>query len=224
MTAKALLRGQESILEGACSLVEASDDDGDFRAAFAAVLLVSGAADAGVTKGRINETGQTTGYGPGSDGDLKPGLTRIFNDLGNGVVKDARTGLFWEKKSDDGSIHDKDNTYSWWDGMGTTFLAALNTSPCFAGHCDWRIPNKMELDSISNLETFDPATFPAFNTGCSGGCTVTTCSCTYGSLHWSSSTNRGYPYYAWLVGFYNGYDDFAFKTLNYYVRAVRGGS
>ena len=202
-------------------------------AAFAAVLLVTGAADAGVTKGRINETGQTTGYGPGSDGDLKPGLTRIFNDLGNGVVKDARTGLFWEKKSDDGSIHDKDTTYTWGQivspyamngTMVTTFLAALNTPPCFAGYCDWRVPSISELLSLVNFEKFSPATFSAFDSYCNPGCSVTSCSCTVSSFYWSSSTYRDGPGYAWDVDFFNGDVNSGTKTFGYYVRAVRGGS
>ena len=203
-------------------------------AALAAILLIAGAADAGLTKGRINETGQTTGYGVGSDGNLQRGLTRIFNDQGNGTVKDARTGLFWEKKSDDGSIHDKDNVYSWGQSvspyamngtMVTTFLAALNGGtgqPCFAGYCDWRIPNRRELDSIVNLETFFPATFSAFNTGCTAGCTVTACSCTASSYYWSSSTYV-VPDFAWYVNFYVGAVSADPKPFGYYVRAVRGG-
>jgi len=202
-------------------------------AALAAILLIAGAADAGVTKGRTNKTGQTTSYGAGSDGDLQRGLSRIFNDLGDGVVKDSRTGLFWEKKSDDGSIHDKDNVYTWGQDLSpyamngtmvTTFLAALNTPPCFAGYCDWRIPNITELLSLVNYETWSPATFTAFDTDCTAGCTVTTCSCTFSNYYWSSSTPRFLPAYAWYVYFGNGYDYYANKFDDYSVRAVRGGS
>lgn len=31
------------------------------------------------------------------------------------MVRDNVTGLIWEKKTDDGSVHDKDNTYTWYD-------------------------------------------------------------------------------------------------------------
>ena len=35
-----------------------------------------------------------------------------FEDRGL-TVFDHQTGLEWEKKTDDGGIHDKDNTYTW---------------------------------------------------------------------------------------------------------------
>ena len=36
------------------------------------------------------------------------------------------------------------------------FLATLNTAPCFADHCDWRIPNWNELESIVSLDISYP--------------------------------------------------------------------
>ena len=155
----------------------------------------------------------------------------MYNDLGNGVIKDQRTGLFWEKKSDDGSIHDKDNTYTWstgdnsFDGTAATvFLATLNTAPCFAGASDWRLPTLNELETIRDLGNVNPVVPAAFNTGCTAGCTVTTCSCTRSSGYWSSSTSAGGPGDAWLVYFNAGYVDDFFKTNSFFVRAVRGGS
>ncbi len=209
--------------------------------ALAALLLVTTEANATrPTKGRPIETGQTTSYGPGSDGDIQKGLSPMFSDLGNGVIKDQRTGLFWEKKSDDGSIHDKDNSYTWcssggeyicntdgspMDGtMVTTFLAGLNTPPCSGGFCDWRIPNVRELATLVNYEAVNPATFGAFNAGCTVGCTVTTCSCTISDFYWSSSTFQDFPVYAWAVRFHNGVTRDVFKADGGYVRAVRGGS
>jgi hypothetical protein len=67
-------------------------------------------------------TGQTTCYdsagtviacaGTGQDGDIQAGATLRYQDNGDGTVTDKNTGLVWEKKSDDGGIHDMDNLYS----------------------------------------------------------------------------------------------------------------
>ena len=86
-----------------------------------------------------------------------------FVDTGSGTIVDKLTALEWEQKTDDGTIHDKDNTYSWSasgsaaDGTAfTTFLATLNGGACFAGHCDWRLPTVAELQTI--LEGSSPCT------------------------------------------------------------------
>ena len=39
--------------------------------------------------------------------------TACFIDQGNGTILDCVTNLLWEKKSDDGSLHDKDFHYVW---------------------------------------------------------------------------------------------------------------
>jgi hypothetical protein len=106
-------------------------------------------------------TGQTTAYGTGSDGDVEAGAALSYTDNGDGTITDNSTGLMWEKKSDDGSIHDKDSSYTWsgasyattnvMDGtIKSAFLDTLNDvggggASCFAGHCDWRMPNVKEL-------------------------------------------------------------------------------
>jgi len=153
-------------------------------------------------------------------------------DNGDGTITDTKTGLMWEKKSDDGTIHDKDNTYTWstgapWNNTGTAFtafLATLNAGGGFAGYTDWRLPNRKELESLTNLQTFSPATFPAFDTACAPACTVLMCSCTVSSGYWSSSSCADGPQGAWVVDFGDGYVGAGDKTGNDYVRAVRAGS
>ncbi len=178
------------------------------------------------------QTGQTTAYGTGSDGDLQNGVARSYTDNGDGTITDNTTGLMWEKKDQSGGIHDWGNTYTWgmtsspytMNGtMVTTFLATLNAGAGFAGHTDWRIPNRFELESLVNLQNVNPAVDAAFDASCASNCTVLTCSCTDRFYYWSSTTYQGFPSYAWGVDFNVGDVDGLSKSTGYYVRAVRGG-
>lgn len=183
-------------------------------------------------------TGQVTSYGSGSDGDVQAGAPLTFVDNGDGTITDINTGLMWEKKSDDGSVHDWDDLYAWGQAtppylmngpMVTTFLHTLNDvggggANCFAGHCDWRMPNRKELESIVDLESHSPAVAAAFNDACVPGCDVTSCSCIkQSSFYWTSTTYAQAPIAAWVVNFVVGNVFADVKSGDYYVRAVRGG-
>jgi hypothetical protein len=102
-----------------------------------------------------------------------------------------------------------------WSEAFTVFLAALNTAPCFAGHCDWRIPNVKELQSIVDYGRLFPD-FPAIAPGFPGS--------TAFDLYWSSTTVSNIPSRAWLVNFAGGailpLDGTNIKQR---VRAVRNG-
>ena len=77
-----------------------------------------------------------------------------FIDNGDGTVSDTTTGLMWEKKTTDGSVHDVTKTFTWSTGDNncdgtakTAFLDLLNDvadsgAPCFTGYCDWRLPDE----------------------------------------------------------------------------------
>lgn len=153
-----------------------------------------------------------------------------FRDNGDGTITDAQSGLVWEKKSSDGSVHDQDNFYTWTssgtasDGtLFTSFLAALNAGGGFAGHTDWRIPTLAEEQTLVDLTQAAPSVSAAFNSGCVPLCSVTTCSCTEPFFHWSSSSDRD-PRYAWAEGYDVGESSSFAKTLTAVARGVRGGS
>jgi hypothetical protein len=194
------------------------------------------------TAGPVPDTGQTTSYTDtfGEDHDYTinpPSYTKLGQ---NGVVlpntatyadgwlmtRDNVTGLIWEMKTDDGSIHDKDNGYFWYDpnpgtnggdpgkpGDGTDtkdFIDALNTSG-FGGFENWRMPSRKELRSIVHCGTYDPSIDGVYFPN------------TVAGFYWSSTTSALYSYYAWSILFYNSRDDYCYKSYGCYVRAVRGG-
>ncbi len=147
-----------------------------------------------------------------------------FKDNGDGTVADRLTMLQWEKKTDDATVHDVDNVYSWSAGGGdpaaadgtafTSFLATLNIGGCFAGHCDWRLP------TIAELQTILPEPYP---------CTTSPCidqamfGPTVADYYWSDTPLATDPTDGWSVFFGPGSVDCSDKGSNYHVRAVRGG-
>lgn len=145
------------------------------------------------------------------------------------MTRDNVTKLIWEIKTLDGSIHDKNNTYSWYDsdptsnggnagtaGEGTDtedFINALNNA-AFGGYSDWRLPSVKELATLyhydKRLPAVDTAWFP--NAIWPGG-------------YWSTNSAIDDPSHARTVGFqYGGLVGAYLKSAYwYYVRAVRGG-
>jgi hypothetical protein len=220
---------------------------------------------------KLPATGQTTTYVAGDDGDIRAGAPLRYRDDGDGTITDKNTKLMWEKKDQaSGGLHNWNNTYPWQGTCSNNasrvcgsnadcenrgactpsggarytifqWVAQLNTPPCFAHHCDWRIPNVKELQSIVDYETYLPPVDAAFNNNCTLGCTVDganntrECSCTQSAgasqgYYWSGSTYAPSPLVqppgsmlAWGVLFGDGDVLSAGKTDHDYVRAVRCG-
>lgn len=138
-------------------------------------------------------------------------------------MRDNLTGLEWEQKTDDASIHDADNIYRWSDPLEelgadgtvfTSFLVTLNSGACFASQCDWRLPTRAELQTI--LSQPHPCTTSPCADQAVFGPTAT-------DGYWSSTTVVTLPHYAWYVNFYDGFANFGPKGGVAAVRAVRGG-
>jgi len=160
--------------------------------------------------------GACPGNPAGQDGELQKGVARSYTSNADGTITDNSTGLVWEKLTSAATIHNVGDLYTWADAF-LVKIAALNTVPCFANHCDWRLPNVNELQTLVDYGRFEPAIDPVFNNGSdsftSGG-------------YWSSSSYQGGPGRAWVVDFFDGQlGSLSFNNFSDSgVRAVRGGS
>ena len=183
---------------------------------FLCVVLFAWAAQAGSP---VPDTGQTTCYdeagteidcdGTGQDGEFSIN-PHSYTSLGGGtMVQDNVTGLIWEVKTDDGSIHDKDTTYTWSDASAD-FIAQLNDD-VFGGYSDWRLPTIKELSNLVDAERSDPAIDTSYFPN------------TVSNRYWSSSSYAGNPGGAWGVDFSDGLVNDHGKGDSSRVRAVRGG-
>jgi hypothetical protein len=180
----------------------------------------------------IPKTGQTASYHSGDDGDPlnRWGIsvtTRFTPGIGAqvGTVIDNATGLMWEQKTNDGTIHDYDNEYSWKVAFDV-FLngpSGLNTTN-FAGYNDWRIPNINELLSIVDYGPPNIHGTPTINLIFRTGSY-----CTKYDSYWSSTVGLqvffpgGPPTEAWSLEFLGGMMNYQPQGGWNHVRAVRGG-
>jgi hypothetical protein len=158
----------------------------------------------------------------------KKGASCRWLDNADSTATDLNTGLQWALKTDDGSAHDKDNTYTWTTTLGgttpngtafTDHLGTLNggvsadgstTTGCFSGHCDWRLPTTGELRGIVDLSVGPPlTTIPGF---------------TALSHYWSSTTLDVAATHAWWSHFNTGTTAVGTKPTPHSVRAVRTDS
>jgi hypothetical protein len=159
---------------------------------------------------------------------------RIF-DCQDGTVIDAQTGLMWEQKvtcgaQDLSNPNCMENLYTWSaagiapDGtLYSDFLEGMNdlktpndgtATPCFANHCDWRIPTIGELRSIL---------LAPYPTCSSTPCIDVSFGPTQTGGYWSDSSLAGNPATVWGVVFGNGGVSVGGGNGFGYARAVRGG-
>lgn len=177
------------------------------------------------------------------DSDGKP-LADQNADYASGTwacVQDNITGLIWEIKTDDGGLHDKDDTYWWHNTDGTTNGGAAGAdgaanNTCFgwssgnaatycntqayvnrvnaAGLCganDWRIPTLKELESIVNYGRSNPAIDRDYFPNA------------VSSHVWSGAPDVYSSAGAFYVNFAYGNSAAHYRESAYAVRLVRGG-
>jgi hypothetical protein len=150
-------------------------------------------------------------------------------------VLDQYTGLVWETKTDGPGLHQWQNTYTWYDpdeahDQGLDYRGVANGGTCTgsdcdsysfaqavndAGYCgyhDWRIPERDELGSISDLRkiktppTINSRYFPF----------------TQPEEYWSANDYSFQWDSAWTWNFRFGHDRVDWKKTPKPVRLVRG--
>lgn len=136
-----------------------------------------------------------------------------YTDHGNGTVTHAKTGLMWKRCSEatsemwTGSMcYGSPETYTWANALSK----AKDSS--FAGHSDWRVPNKKELESIIETCGWNPAI---------NATRLSASSSLYS--YWTATSFAPNVDSAWTVDLSDGGIGAYSKTSTQYVRLVRGG-
>jgi hypothetical protein len=198
----------------------------------ARLLIVAGLVVSGLGAGQA----QTHHYKDNGDGTVSDLDTGLMWEKKTGTL-DNEQGVFCRDPKEFPRpqagysacphVHDVNNRYQWSRSIGrepdgaafTEFLATLNgdlswdgktITGCFANHCDWRLPNIDELETILDRRVGIDAIFGP----------------THPEFYWSATTWREDRTYAWAVRFRTYGDDLLWfgKHGYLFVRAVRGGS
>ncbi len=176
------------------------------------VIMVSIAGIAFAGKINLPETGQTTSYATGDDGNLLWGVSSPnprFTDNSDGTVTDNLTGLIWLKAANCFSTRNWATANTDANGLANAFCGLSDGST--AG--DWRLPNLNELESLIDAGESSPAlpTGHPFSSVQADG-------------YWSATTYAPNSIIAWIVGMVNGSVDVSLKSSDVsYVWPVRAG-
>jgi hypothetical protein len=172
-------------------------------------VYFGGSTDVAISPGKARirgllKTGQTFSYLSGDDGYYERGTAISYTDNGDGTITDNVTGLMWAKDGNETGCNFGNQT-EW------TPAVAWAKNLDFAGHTDWRLPNRRELESLVDISINSLAIWATYFPN------------TKPESYWSSSTLALDHSRAWYVYFYDGNVYHDEKIDTYYVRAVRGG-
>jgi hypothetical protein len=130
---------------------------------------------------------------------------------GDGTVRDARTGLLWDRcslgQSGETCEVGAADKLPWDKALAASVQANKSR---YKGHDDWRLPNVKELESLTDVRRFDPAIDPAFPRTAKYWC-------------WTATPRPGDPVEIWDVGFDDAHLGFGSDVQYGHVRLVRNG-
>lgn len=151
------------------------------------------------------ETGDIIGCdNTGQDGEFQSGLPwkepRFKEDAY--LVYDNATGLTWLK--------DANFNHDMLDWQGALNLVEKMNKESAYGHNDWRLPNILELENLTDMSRYSPA-LPVANPFVN-----------VQDFYWSSTTSMYEPRYAWALYMRDGGVGVGFKPLSeFYLWPVR---
>jgi len=142
------------------------------------------------------KTGQTASYAAGDDGALEKGVKwpvpRFKATAFTGGVRDDLTGLIWTRNANaPGPAACGSGTAKTWQGA-LNYVKCLNANK-FLGFSDWRLPNRVELHSLTDFSRRNPA-LPAVHPFIN----------VKNAKYWSSTSNVDLPGQAVVVHMGNG--------------------
>jgi hypothetical protein len=134
------------------------------------------------------------------------GLLPSYTDNSNGTVTDNNTGLIWQQDTADTN---EDSTITSADEL--TLQEAVNYCDdlFYANLSDWRLPERIELQSIVDYGRFNPAIAPVFLCESSG--------------YWSATRRALNGNTFWIFGFNYGSTGLGGTAGTLYVRCVSDG-
>lgn len=195
-------------------------------------VIASGTSAFGITGtlvagGGLPKTGQTTCFnaaggsiacaGTGQDGQYQegnPSSGAHFTDNGDNTITDNATGLMWKKCSEGQS----GATCATGSATGMNWTTALTTceADTTASNSDWRLPNRFELDSITDIRGYGPAIDTTFFPG-------TIDNTSYWSSSWGYNESSAVQDVSWYVNYSYGFTRVTEKTnATLKTRCVRG--
>jgi len=139
----------------------------------------------------------------------------------DGTVTDLKTGLMWQQcslgQSGAGCAAGSASTFTWDQALQQA--ETLNSSGGFAGHTNWRLPNRSELESLIE----DACVNPAINLAYFPNIPVNNPVAVMYSLYWTSSPYISNREGVWVVNFadYSALALFGRRNSAFFVRLVR---
>jgi len=123
--------------------------------------------------------------GTGQDGDVRAGFRLPTRTTGWHDHRPEYRTRVGESSPTTRASTTRTRPYSWADAFALKIASPETRPRALRGTATGGCRTREMLQSLVDFGSMELAVSPAFNTNCTPGCTVLTCSCTVGSSYWS---------------------------------------